>query len=370
MTKNEFISRIAAGLSSLPPAEIHRTISYFDEMIQDRMEEGTPEEEAVRSIGDPDVIASEILSETGEMKTREDAPEIVTARKRRTYETDGAELSSIRAVDGDTKIEVIPSEDGRVRIHHTVLPRLDYIFKQGNGVLSVTKRDQRRWYERMRPSLLSGADHLVIEVPRASSLSLFLKTSNSTITVRDISAGELTGVTGNGRFLFERVTSGGKIDLKTTNGPVTVTECTAGGTLSCLTANGRVMFSSAVAEKISAGTTNAPMIFDRVTSDGAFTAETSNGKIVAETVKAGDALSLHSSNGSIRFSGLRFEKTLEAVTSNGTIEGVLSGSAKDYSYHCHTTNGKCTLPEEMKIGEKEVRLRTSNGSICVTFEES
>ena len=63
MTKQLFLNELSAALHTLPRDERYRTLSYYDELIDDRMEDGQSEEEAVSSLGDPAKIAREILGE-------------------------------------------------------------------------------------------------------------------------------------------------------------------------------------------------------------------------------------------------------------------------------------------------------------------
>ena len=66
MKKQEFLNELAAALHNLPREERYRTLSYYDELIDDRMEDGQNEEEAVSSLGDPESVAREILGEEEE----------------------------------------------------------------------------------------------------------------------------------------------------------------------------------------------------------------------------------------------------------------------------------------------------------------
>ena len=47
MTKNEFLSSLRSKLQGLPPADIDERIGFYSEMIDDRMDEGKSEEEAI-----------------------------------------------------------------------------------------------------------------------------------------------------------------------------------------------------------------------------------------------------------------------------------------------------------------------------------
>ena len=63
MRKQEFIDRLRENLSGLPTAETEERLDFYEEMIEDRMEEGISEEEAVAAIGSPDKIAAQIIEE-------------------------------------------------------------------------------------------------------------------------------------------------------------------------------------------------------------------------------------------------------------------------------------------------------------------
>ncbi|MBR2782823.1 MAG: DUF1700 domain-containing protein [Firmicutes bacterium] len=52
MTKEEFLNELRSRLSFLPSSEVAPFISYYREMIEDRMEEGMSEADAVAGLGD------------------------------------------------------------------------------------------------------------------------------------------------------------------------------------------------------------------------------------------------------------------------------------------------------------------------------
>ena len=64
MNKHEFLTNLRAKLWSIPEADRQRSVDYYAEMIDDRMEDGLSEEEAVAAIGDLDAIVKDILAET------------------------------------------------------------------------------------------------------------------------------------------------------------------------------------------------------------------------------------------------------------------------------------------------------------------
>ena len=64
MFKQEFLNTLKEKLSGLPQADIEERLTFYGEMIDDRMEEGLSEEQAVEAIGPVDEVVSEIVAET------------------------------------------------------------------------------------------------------------------------------------------------------------------------------------------------------------------------------------------------------------------------------------------------------------------
>lgn len=63
MNKQEFLMQLKLGLSGLPQKDIDERLEFYNEMIEDRIEEGFLEEEAVRSIGDVEKVINQIVEE-------------------------------------------------------------------------------------------------------------------------------------------------------------------------------------------------------------------------------------------------------------------------------------------------------------------
>jgi len=62
MTKDRFIGELRSLLLGLPRREIEERIVFYSEMIDDRMEDGMPEDEAVELIGDVREVAAQIAA--------------------------------------------------------------------------------------------------------------------------------------------------------------------------------------------------------------------------------------------------------------------------------------------------------------------
>lgn len=63
MSKYEFLAQLQNRLSGLPQDDIAERLAFYNEMIDDRIEEGFSEEDAVSEIGSVDTIISQILTD-------------------------------------------------------------------------------------------------------------------------------------------------------------------------------------------------------------------------------------------------------------------------------------------------------------------
>ena len=94
MTKLKFLLELEKKLSALPQEDIEERLTFYSEMIEDRVEEGISEEEAVAQIGTVEDIAAQILSEHTvgapiygeEMVTAEELP-VAEEKVKHTFKT-------------------------------------------------------------------------------------------------------------------------------------------------------------------------------------------------------------------------------------------------------------------------------------------
>ncbi len=71
MNKQEFLAQLRENLWAMPKADAQASVEYYGEMIDDRMEEGLSEEEAVAAVGDAKEIAKNILASEGTAEPKE-----------------------------------------------------------------------------------------------------------------------------------------------------------------------------------------------------------------------------------------------------------------------------------------------------------
>lgn len=63
MDKQTFFRALRENLRGLPQEDAERSLEFYEEMVNDRMEEGASEEEAVTALGSVEEITAQVLSE-------------------------------------------------------------------------------------------------------------------------------------------------------------------------------------------------------------------------------------------------------------------------------------------------------------------
>ncbi len=63
MLKQEYLELLQLGLEGIPKSDLEERLSFYGEIIDDRIEEGIGEEEAVASLGNPEDVVLQILEE-------------------------------------------------------------------------------------------------------------------------------------------------------------------------------------------------------------------------------------------------------------------------------------------------------------------
>lgn len=72
MSKQEFLAQLRKALSGLPKDDIEERLTFYSEMIEDQMEEGLSEEEAVAAVGSVDEIVTQVITETSLTKNEKE----------------------------------------------------------------------------------------------------------------------------------------------------------------------------------------------------------------------------------------------------------------------------------------------------------
>ncbi len=333
MKRDEYLEKLKMTLEQDDFAQVEEAISYFDELLQDRMDdEGLSEEEAVGRMEAPEVVAARLKEGREKERRAAQAPDPAgdePFKGIKTIQVRAGQARFIRVRDRNTRLIVRGGEGEDIIIRHPESERIRYSFALEEGRLSLLRE----------PFDLSGLffnfDFLsremwevTIQVPRELAAEMDLRTSNAKMELEGFSCwGQIMAVTSNASLTVKAVDAK-KLELQSSNGT---------------------------------------MDLEKVTSRQDLKATTSNAKITAEAVIAPQSLTLKTSNGGIRVSGLD-SAAISLTTSNASIKGSLPGKMEDYTLKSATSNGKNSLPNERAGGTKTLGVKTSNANISLGFD--
>ena len=349
MTRQEYMEALAQALSGLSPDARNAALTFYQEMLDDSMEEdGLTEEEAVAAMEDVAVIAAQVKEEEAEAAAN--LPPAVLSdeieEKKAVYPADALNVIRIRARDCGIRFE--PAPDGRITLNYHTSPWSEYRHSCENGVLLLENTASR-------PRIFSGfrffgaspaIPPITLSLPADALLDLDLATTNASILghgLRSLCAARL--LSSNAKIALEDVICK-SLKINTSNGKITLVNIES-------------------KQSIRGNTSDSRIEGRNVKSGEEMHFITSNGKIQAEEISAGTNLTLTTSNGNISLHCLR-AAGITLRTSNGKIQGTLPGCQADWAIESATTNGKNNLPKHQE-GEKPLTVRTSNGNINLEF---
>lgn len=195
-----------------------------------------------------------------------------------------------------------------------------------NGVLTIKRRGRVGFFFFWFPDTDL---HTELRIPRGMTVELSVESDNGAIAAEG---------------LFLR----GDAALSGDNGSITVDGLRAEH-LTLKSSNGRIEAADVDCAALEVTNSNGRVTLSDVAAETTLYAETSNGAVSVENLSAGRSIELRSSNGSVK--------------------GTLAGGSEDYRIESKTDNGSNNLPDHWGKGEILLRVRTSNGSIDLRFNE-
>lgn len=347
MNKELYLKRLRSLIRALPDGERRTIIDFYREIIEDKMESGQTEAEAVAELGDVHVLAQKILAENPNRKPHDanriagivlasffgvmivaavvvNALSVVNFRTYATstqqqsveQEAETAEGRKVSApvtkikciyVDAENKdVEVIRGTGNDITMAYETDADQSFTFTTTDGVMKLVNRQR---FKNDLFHFLSSANHGHIEVGVPEGYA-------------------------------------GEIYLNSSNGMILVSDALQVNKLTCDTSNGTVRLNNIHAETVIVDTSNAQLDLTQVTASKV-NASSSNGRITVKDLASPD---------------------VNLNTSNGSIKGNVVGAEQDYNIHTSTSNGNCS-PSDHSGGTKDLTCDTSNGDIDLTFSE-
>ena len=348
-TKRQFLDNMERLLAGLPESERARLISYLSEAIDDRVEEGVSEEEAVAALGDPEALARELLEGCDAPPRQDDSGERIVVNAHSLAETvtrltadvfggvkDAVNGEAANTPDGeaagDGALDIASLDELRIKlisadlcVHHAPL---------GNGAAVQVRLSEPEAFTVETQTSESGSRLVISENSASASnrrefrlgrLSLSIpplgftlgKPRTVTVLVADALPGSLTVENQGGDIALEGLEVRGTTTMTSESGDIRLKQCT----FARLAANSKS--GDVKAEDISAGTADLHSVSGDVKAKNAKLGDaalySTSGDISAKRVTAG-ILELRATSGDAELEDVRAEGAAMQCTS-GDIDG-------------------------------------------------
>ncbi len=286
MMKSDFLDSIRKGLSSLSEDDINKSIRYYSEMIDDRIEDGISEEEAVAAMGEPEAVIAEILKDT-EIVNKEEEPKTESInpdasadktekrkKKRKIlpiiavaltvillltavalflplikngFDKDAlltsygyfavdsdtsavSDFESIKISEGFSDVIILPSETEDCLVRFTSIEGIHRYCEIGNdGTLYITYIDNRNWFEKLG-GFWYEESMVTLYLPHNKYYKLEIDVKSSDVFVSnefEFQCVEIT--TSSGDIDFQADVGDMNAKLKSTSGDITLSNISKGG---------------------------------------------------------------------------------------------------------------------------------------------
>ncbi|HEX3037561.1 MAG TPA: DUF4097 family beta strand repeat-containing protein [Oscillospiraceae bacterium] len=357
MNKETFLRQLSALISDLPDNERATILDFYREIIEDKMEGGVSEAEAVASLGDVYQLSQKILSENPNRKPRhknrtgvivlcsvlgflliagiitsliniprftiyaKDANNSAVQGKiiingksvtnldneQKTFTAKAAGVTKIKLRAENKSIHITPSDNDEIRINYVSNENQTYKFSSDGGIVSMDNYDSQYNFSLFDFNFSGHDDETInVEVPAQYANDISIETTNSEIVVTNLK--KLHDVT-------------------------------------CSTTNSAINLSDICVNNANIHTKNAVIAMKNVEAQASLEALTKNAKISLDKIVSPD---------------------ITLKTENGIITGTISGREEDYAIDSSTTNGVNNL-RNRSDGSKKLTVETTNAIISVSF---
>lgn len=343
MNKQEFFAAVQAGLSDLPEEDIQRAVDFYGEIIDDCMEDGMPEEDAVAAVGPVEEIISYIRADSPPHH-REHPGTPSPAVHKSTQETFEVEepFSGIWVNSPDCTVRLLPAPDGKCRVVFAHRDKSVYTVAVEHHTLTVQRQDRRGWLERLRASSSTGGE-LNLYLPGQVYQGLTVQTiSGNVIIPQDFQFQTAAVHTVSGSVRFSAGVQEA-VKVKTVSGEIAVSQLDHPTLL------------------LTAQSVSGDITLSQIQCAVLNTASTS-GDINLSTLVARDSIHIKSVSGDVKLTGCDGD-TLKIKTTSGDISASLL-TPKMFS--AHTTSGDIHVPASTSGGA--CNLTTLSGDISCTIQ--
>ncbi len=277
--------------------------------------------------------------------------------KTKTYDVN-ERFEDIKIVDTEYHVVIKKTDDGKCKVVSRDSDKIMHTVKVENDTLTVTRKDIRKWYERIGIFGWDSDMTVYVYLPDESYKKLYALSVSGNVTVEqgfEFGEAEAQSTSGNVDFSSDA----GELSLKTTSGDIEAKNIQA-SEISVKTTSGKIEAENFSSDKLTVASTSGDIEMKNVQT-AAFTVKTTSGEIGLWSVVAeGDAY-VESVSGEVTFESCD-AANIRIKTVSGDIKGTL---LSDKTFITSTTSGDFRLPQSV-AGAGTCEIKTTSGDAKIS----
>lgn len=381
MRKEEFLTALRAGLTGLLPEGVEKLLEFCSEMIDDRMEDGLTEEEAVAAAGSLDELIQQAKTELLPVKTANFTEKSTFGDTLRTYTAESSICGIIANCDYTADFKLLPSENGTCRVECMESEKICYSVTTENNVLHIECADRRTLFSRYKFSKAQRHATVRVYLPQGTYKSLEVETTSGDIALKNAKCSTIELCSTSGDITLENVQSSKKTHAETTSGKVQFINLEA-TELEIHTASGKVSSENIKCTTLQIGTASGEVHLTHVKSSNTIEVDTASGKVSLEntssavlhvdTISGEIDLTRAVSSNSMEIGTISSNIHLESCDSESLLFESRSGSIigtlnTGKNFYITSRNNKVDVPFDS--GEGTCEIETRSGSIRIKIAQ-
>lgn len=379
MRKEEFLTALRAGLTGLLPEGVEKLVEFCSEMIDDRMEDGLTEEEAVAAAGSLDELIQQAKTELLPVKTANFAEKATFGDTLRIYTAKG-NICGVVADCGPADFQILPSENNICRVEYTENETVRYAVTTENNVLHICRADSRTMFSFFKFYRAQRSEPVRVYLPQGAYKLLEVKATSGDIAVPsgyifdtvslhsasgDIACcaefGSLSAETASGDIALKNAKCNAA-ELCAASGDATLENVKLGKNSCIETASGKVQITNLEAAELNVETASGKVSLENAECAALHINTASGGVELTHTVSA-DVMEIGTASGSIHFENCD-AASLSLDSMSGSVVGTLNTGK---AFRAQSRSGKVDVPFDS--GEGTCEIETRSGSIRIKIAE-
>lgn len=414
MTKDVYFQKLRKLLRKLPEKDRETILSFYREIVEDKIENGIPEEEAVESLGDVGQLAQKILMENPQRRSGGVHPLVIilvcvllgvvvlfgvvttmglvayrnfqtTASVSKSMESQASPSSAVPSGTVSETNNGIPAGSSNVSGEERWTEEFRFAAADADEI-EIDAENKEVIYETAEGDevvILYDTDNMQIYTQQWEGRKFQLKNKDRRNTRQ---WGEAYRTDRPYRITVQ-VPAGytGILKAETDNGRVEAKGFQKLTAFSCDTENGEVLLADMAVQRLEVDTENGQVELEHVQAAQQAEVDTENGQITLQEVAA-PLLKMETENGMIQMKSVQASQSFQGKTENGfisfetlespdillktsmgEISGSIRGNQADYRIITSKTMGENNLRSKSD-GTKKLQATTDMGRIHITFD--